>query len=78
MARARPLPEVAGAAGATPGFVRRIGCAPASAAVAHFDNARDPLAMTATMAACTVVASAIYAFWARPAEITGPALAAQR
>lgn len=73
-----PLPEVAGVAGATLGFVQMIGGALASAAVAHFDSGRDPVSMTGTMSVCALMAIAIYAVWVRPAEGADPLAASHR
>jgi DHA1 family bicyclomycin/chloramphenicol resistance-like MFS transporter len=64
----QPLPEIAGAVGATAGCVQMIVGAISSGLVAALYDGRSALSMTALMALSALLALAFYLFLARPAE----------
>ncbi len=64
----QPLPEIAGAVGATAGCIQMIVGAVSSGLVAALYDGRSALSMTALMAAGSLLALAFYLLLARPAE----------
>ena len=64
----QPLPDIAGAAGATTGFIQMTMGGVASGLVAAFHDGHSALSMTAVMALCSLLALASYLLLARPAE----------
>jgi len=64
----QPLPEIAGVAGASLGFMQMAGGALASALVSQLSDGQTALSMTATMTLCSGASLALYLFWVRPAE----------
>ena len=56
----QPMPEIAGAVGAVVGTAQMVAGAAVSALVAGLDDGRSALAMTGTMALCSLAASAAY------------------
>jgi DHA1 family bicyclomycin/chloramphenicol resistance-like MFS transporter len=63
-----PMPEIAGIASAVLSGLQMVSGAAASAVVATFFDGRSALAVTGTMAACSVGAAAVYAGLVRRAE----------
>jgi MFS transporter, DHA1 family, multidrug resistance protein len=64
----QPRPQIAGAAGATTGFVQMTIGAVSSGLVATLYNGHSALSMTALMALCSVLALVSYLLLARPAS----------
>ena len=64
----QPLPQIAGAAGATTGFIQMMTGAIASGLVASLYDGHSALSMTALMALCSLLALVSYLLLARPAE----------
>ena len=64
----QPLPEIAGAVGATAGSIQMTAGATASGLVAVLFDGRSALSMAAVMAACSLLALVAYCLFARPAE----------
>jgi DHA1 family bicyclomycin/chloramphenicol resistance-like MFS transporter len=63
-----PMPEIAGVASAVvTGFTMLVGALSSAVAAALFDG-RTPIAMTGTMATCSLIALGVYFFVVRPAE----------
>jgi DHA1 family bicyclomycin/chloramphenicol resistance-like MFS transporter len=63
-----PVPEIAGVASAVvTGFTMLVGALASAVAAALFDG-RTPLAMTGTMATCSLAALGVYFIVVRPAE----------
>jgi DHA1 family bicyclomycin/chloramphenicol resistance-like MFS transporter len=64
----QPLPEIAGAVGATAGSIQMTAGAASSALVVALFDGRSALSMTAVMATCSLLALITYCLLARPAE----------
>jgi DHA1 family bicyclomycin/chloramphenicol resistance-like MFS transporter len=63
-----PLPEIAGVAGASLGFVQMACGSAASAMVAKLSDGKTPFSMILTMAFCASASCLIYFLCVRPAE----------
>ena len=67
-----PLPDIAGVAGASLGFVQMAFGSMASASVARFSDGRTSSSMILTMLFCSAASAATYFLAVRPAEMQAP------